>query len=114
MSAAGTTGRRSDHVRQFGRIFADLSVDQAARKCVRAAVSWGGNVVVFVDQTGLCSALIGGTGATDKAVKAAPGDFVGAYSVTHDDYRRASNESRELIAWDILEHWMQIKSAAAE
>lgn len=114
MSSRGKVSRASDHIRNFGRLFTDLSIDQAARKCVRAAVSWGGLVVVTVDSAGQCTALIAGTALTDRRLASAPADLVGTYHIEGDDQRtEASARAQKHIAEDIWWHWQQIRGAMA-
>lgn len=114
MSTSGITGRRSDHVRQFGRIFVDVSIDQAARKVIRAAVTWGGMALVMCDAAGYCTAHLPGMPATDRLVKMSPWAVVGTYHVKADDPKaKETRDARALIAEDIQHHWQLLCEARA-
>lgn len=112
MSSGAT--HTQDTVRAFGALFVDLSIDQAARKCVRAAVSWGGMVVVICDAAGYCTAHMPGMPATDRLVKASPWAVVGTYHVKADDPKaKETQDARQLIAEDIQHHWQLLCEARA-
>jgi len=114
MSNKGETCHTQDTVRSFGTLFTDLSIDQAARKAIRAAVSWGGMAVVMVDAAGLCSAHMPGMPATDRLIRKSPGALVGTYHVHADDPSKSvTRVARDLISEDIWCHWQQMCDARA-
>ena len=114
MSARNHAMHTQEHQRAFGVLFADLSIDQAARKVCRAAVSWGGVAVVFVDAAGRCSAAMAGTKETQRMVDRNMWAVVGTYHVTCDDTKsKAYRDTRDLIAEDIWCHWKLLSEAAA-
>lgn len=101
-----------DTTRALGTLFADTSIDQAARKVVRAAVTWGGLVVVVVDPAGKVTAHMAGMTATNRLVALMPWAVVGTYSVTSDDPKSAAmREIRAQIAEDIWHHWQLLGEA---
>ena len=103
-----------EHQRQFGKLFQDISIEHAARKVCRAALSWGGVAVVFVDAAGRCSAAMAGTQATQRMVERNMWIVVGTYHVSSDDTRsKQYRDTRELIAQDIWHHWQLLSEAAA-
>jgi xanthine dehydrogenase iron-sulfur cluster and FAD-binding subunit A len=114
MSAREHALHTQQHQRQFGVLFKDVSIDQAARKVARAAVSWGGVAVVFVDEQGRCSAAMAGTPATQKIIERNMWIVVGTYHVTCDDTKsKQYRDTRDQIAVDIQHHWQLLSEAAA-
>lgn len=111
MSSAGHT---QETKRALGALFVDVSIEQAARKAIRAAVSWGGMAVVMCDAAGYCTAHLPGMPATDRLVKMSPWAVVGTYHVKADDPRSAqTRNARALIAEDIQHHWQLLCEARA-
>lgn len=109
MSSANHT---QETKRALGALFVDVSIDQAARKAIRAAVSWGGMAVVMCDAAGYCTAHLPGMPATDRLVRRLPGDLVGTYHVKADDPKAAeTRNARALIAEDIQHHWQLLCEA---
>jgi hypothetical protein len=97
-----------DNRRLFGIAFESTSIDQAAAKCTRAAATWGGSAMVFVDSSGLIEAVKPGTIDGDTTIKYRAADLVGTYQVPHQRDRHA--DVRRLIAEDI---WCHINTRKA-
>ena len=112
MSTRGLVGHTQETQRALGALFVDVSIDQAARKVVRAAVTWGGLVVVMCDAAGYCTAHMAGMNATDRLVKMSPWAVVGTYHVKADDPKaKETRDARALIAEDIQHHWQLLCEA---
>lgn len=98
------------NAKQLGTIFAEISIDDAARAAVNAARLWGGQVIVTVDDDNRCTARAPDMTDTDRYLRECPWAMVGAYDVTSN-----SAESRRKIAVhiaeDIWEH-VRLKSSA--
>jgi hypothetical protein len=114
MSSRDYATHTQEHQRAFGVLFKDISIDQAARKVARAAVSWGGVAVVCVDEQGRCSAAMAGTPATARIIARNMWCVVGTYHITTDDTKRQQyKDTVRLIAEDIQVHWQLLSEAAA-
>lgn len=98
-----------DNRRLFGVVFESTSIDRAAAKCVRAAATWGGLAMVFVDSAGLVEAIKPGTIDADATIKRRAADLVGTYSAPHQ--RDRHKDAREHIAEDIWHHLSTRKAA---
>lgn len=106
MTTKSVVSHHQETTRNLGTLFVDVSIDQAARKAVRAAVSWGGLAVVICDAAGFCTAHMAGMNATNRIIKLAPHAVVGTYHINGDDKRSAAmRETRQQIAEDIQHHW---------
>ena len=102
MSSTGIVVHTQETRRALGTLFVDVSIDQAARKVIRAAVTWGGMALVMCDAAGYCTAHLPGMPATDRLVKMSPWAVVGTYHVKANDTRAAeTRNARALIAEDI-------------
>lgn len=96
--------------KQLGTLFAQISIDDAAKAAVNSARLWGGAVIVTVDDDRRCTARAQDMADTDRYLRECPWALVGAYDVTSN-----SAESRRRvavqIAEDIWEH-ERLKSCA--
>lgn len=111
---SSTAGHTQETKRALGALFVDVSIDQAARKAIRAAVSWGGMAMVMCDAAGYCTAHLPGMPATDRLVRMSPWAVVGTYHVKADDPKAAeTRNARALIAEDIQHHWRLLCEARA-
>lgn len=70
--------------RNFGVLFTEISIERAARKCCRAAITWGGDALVFVDSERRCSAVMPNTVAARNALKNCSTGFIGQYRANSD------------------------------
>lgn len=114
MSARGLVGHTQETQRALGALFVDVSIDQAARKVIRAAMAWGGMVTVMCDQSAHCTAHLPGMPATDRLVKMSPWAVVGTYHVKANDPKaKETRDARALIAEDIQHHWQLLCEARA-
>lgn len=97
------THRSADKQRRFGVLFQTMSVDVAASRCVKAAVSWGGVVSVYLDGDGYVTCVVPGTVAAMEIERAMTLDHVGVYTAAAGlgcgDPR--NREPRKLIAGDL-------------
>ena len=114
MSSTGIVVHTQETRRALGTLFVEVSIDQAARKVIRAAVTWGGMALVMCDAAGYCTAHLPGMPATDRLVKMSPWAVVGTYHVKANDTRAAeTRNARALIAEDIQHHWQLLCEARA-
>lgn len=111
---SSSAGHTQETKRALGALFVDVSIDQAARKAIRAAVSWGGTAMVMCDAAGYCTAHMPGMPATERLVKTSPWAVVGTYHVNADDPKaKETRNARALIAEDIQHHWQLLCEARA-
>ena len=104
-----TVNHTQETQRNLGTLFVDVSIDQAARKAIRAAVTWGGMAVVIVYLDGKAEAHMAGMNATNRLMRLSPHAVVGTYHIKADDPKAAeTRRARELIAEDIQCHWQQL------
>lgn len=114
MSSTGIVTHTQETKRALGSLFVDVSIDQAARKVVRAAMAWGGMVLVMCDAAGYCTAHLPGMPVTDRLVKISPWAVVGTYHVKANDPKaKETRDARALIAEDIQHHWQLLCEARA-
>ena len=115
MKTKGTVNHTQETSRALGTLYVDASIDQAARKAIRAAVSWGGMVVVIIDAAGYATAHMPGMPSTDRLIAISPWAVVGTYYVKGSDDPRSRDcrDKEKQLADDIQCHWQGLCEARA-
>jgi len=110
MSAPNKVSHWAEYVRRFGTLFEDVSIEQAARKCTRAAVAWGGEAAVYAWPDGQVLAVVPRS-APQKDMD--DRFLVGTYLAIGSRTKAAEAlATRQQIAEDLWHHMQQIKEAA--
>lgn len=106
--------KTGDACRTFGPVFESLSIESAASKCVRAAVSWGGLVSVFCDRAGMVTVVVPNTAHAVALERQRPGDLVGTYTATTccGGVDVKNKLVGKWIAEDLWHHLQQVREAA--
>lgn len=100
MSACHRPNKRR---RRFGMLGSSLSIEAAARKCVDAAVSWGGVVEVFANREGVVTCVIPLTVMANQVSVEGGHEPIGLYTVCKDDRKWAE----DLIAGDLEQYLVE-------
>lgn len=94
------THHKNKHSKRLGRVFAEVSINDAARAAVNAARLWGGAVVVTMDDTGIICAWAADSVESNAQIERYPNSLAGKYEINNNT-AASRTEMMQLIAEDI-------------
>jgi len=94
------TNHKNKHSKRLGQIFAEVSINDAARAAVNAARLWGGAVVVTMDDAGMIYAWAADTTESNAQIERDPSSWV-CFREINNNTAASRTEMMQLIAEDI-------------